>query len=179
MRQLTQREKKLAVILLGAIFLMLNLFVVLFLIGRQGALEKKLTAQRADQRDAKSWLAQKDLWLQREKWMNEKQPKLQTVGQANAALLESLQTSARAQSLNILDQSFVEVKPDTKAQLPYQEISVRLNVGGSLESVARWLADIQQPGKFQAVPAISMKSDTDPAKILCELTVSRYYAPSR
>jgi hypothetical protein len=179
MRELTKREKNLAVILLGSIFLMLNLFVVMYLVGRQGALEKKLAALRTEQRDAKSWLAQKDLWLKREKWLDEKQPKLQTVGKANSALLESLQTSARAQSLNIIDQSLVEVKPDTKAQLPYQEISVRLNVGGSLESVARWLADVQQPGKFQAIPALSIKSDSDATKVLCELTVSRYYAPLR
>jgi hypothetical protein len=69
------------------------------------------------------------------------------------------------------------VKPDTKSQLPYQEISVRMKVGGSLESIARWLVEVQQPDRFQAVPAFSIKSDTDATKVLCELTVSRYYAP--
>ena len=171
MRELTPREKRLAVILTGAIFLLLNLFVVTYLIGRQAALEKRRISLRNQQREAAGWLAQ------REKWMNEKQPKLQTVGQANSALLESLQTSARGHDINIVEQSFVEVKADTKSQLPYQEIAVRLKVGGSLESIARWLVDVQQPAKFQAVPAFSMKCDTDATKVLCELTVSRYCVP--
>lgn len=177
MRELTPREKRLAVILTGAIFLLLNLFVVTYLIGRQAALEKRRTSLRNEQSKAAGWLAQREMWLQREKWMNEKQPKLQTVGQANSALLESLQTSARGHDINIVEQSFVEVKADTKSQLPYQEIAVRLKVGGSLESIARWLVDVQQPAKFQAVPAFSMKCDTDATKVLCELTVSRYCVP--
>ena len=71
------------------------------------------------------------------------------------------------------DQSFGE--PVTQPN--FQEISLKLKVSGSLQAVIRWLVELQQPANFQAIPALSMKSDTDPSKIICELTVARCFRP--
>ena len=175
MRRLTKRESKLLVIFLGAIFVILNFMGVAFLVGRQGELRSKLGDLRNERLEANSWLAEKDLWQQREEWMDSKQPKLQNTGEANAALLEALQTGARKQNITIMEQGFGE--PNT--QPSYQEISVKLKINGSLESITRWLVELQQPGNFQAVPTLSMKSDSDPSKVICELTVARWYAVNR
>ncbi|MGB8354683.1 MAG: hypothetical protein WCD79_12390 [Chthoniobacteraceae bacterium] len=172
MRSLTKNESKLLAIFLGAIFLILNLMGLAFLFRTQGELRSRLVNLKNVQLESKSWLAENNLWTQRKNWMDEKQPKLQNTGEANAALLETLQTGARKQNITIVEQGFGE----PNFQPSYQEISVKLKINGSLEAITRWLVELQQPANFQAVPTLSMKSDSDPAKIICELTVARWYA---
>jgi len=129
---------------------------------------------RAEQADAQSWLASKEMWQQRKEWLNKTQPKLKSSGEASADLLESLTSSAAKHSITIVDQGFAEVDShDTTSQ----QIAVRLKITGSLEAITRWLVEIQQPENFQAIPTLSVKLDTDATKYVCELTVARYYAP--
>jgi len=172
---MTKRERRLLFIFLGAIFILFNLFGVTYLLRREGELKTKLVNLGNERREADSWLKEKDLWEQRKTWMDSKQPKLQSTGEANAALLETIQTSARKQKITIVEQGFGE----PNVQPFYQEISVKLKINGSLESITRWLAELQQPANFQAIPSLSLKSDSDPSKIVCELTVARWYAAAR
>jgi len=174
-KTINKREKTLLVMLLGSVVVIVNLFGLTFLMRRQGELQSNLLALRNERRDAASWLAEKDMWSKRKVWMDEKQPRLQSVGEANAVLLETLQASARKQSITIMEQGFGE----PGAQPSYQEISVKLKVSGSLESIVRWFVELQQPANFQAIPSLSMKSDPDPSKVVCELTVARWYAALR
>ncbi|MGB8352884.1 MAG: hypothetical protein WCD79_03270 [Chthoniobacteraceae bacterium] len=159
----------------GAIFVILNLFGLTFLLRQQGELQSSLLTLRNERREANSWMAEKEVWQHRKEWLDKNQPKLQSVGEANAALLEALQTSARKQSITIMEQGFGE----PNAQPSYQEISIKLKISGSLESIVRWLVETQQPESFQAIPSLSMKSDSDPSRVLCELTVARWYATLR
>lgn len=175
MRKPTKREQSLTVVFLLAIFVLLNLFGATFLFRKKGELQTRLVALRNERADARGWLAEKETWRQRKEWLDKKQPKLQTTGEANAALLGDLQTSARKHKITIVDQGFGE----SSAQSSYQEIAVRLKVSGPLEAITRWLVELQQPSNFQAIPVLSVKSDNDPSKIVCDLTVTRCYAPAR
>lgn len=174
MRKLTKREQNLTIAFLLAIFLVVNIFGVPFLFRKKGELQSKLVSLRNDRRDAAGWLAEKETWRQREEWLDKNQPKLQTTGEANAALLGDLQTGARKHKITIVDQGFAE----PGAQPYYQEIAVRLKISGPLEAIIRWLVELQQPANFQAIPTLSMKSDNDPSKVVCDLTVTRWYAPA-
>ena len=169
---MTKRERRLLYIFLGAIFVLFNFFGVTYLVRKQGGLKTKLVNLGNERPEANSWLAEKDLWQQRKAWMDGKQPKLPTEGRAQSDLLGSIQTSARKQNITIMEQGFGE--PDT--QPAYQEISMKLKVSGSLESITKWLVELQQPANFQAIPAMSLKSDSDASKVICELTVARWYA---
>ena len=171
-RKLTQSESRLLVMFLGTIILIVNLIGVSFLLRKQGEMRLKLVNLKNEQRESNSWLAEMDLWQQRKDWMDAKQPRLQNAGEADATLLEALQTSARKQNITIMEQGFGE----PNSQPFYQEINVKLKISGSLESITRWLVELQQPVNFQAIPTLSMKSDSDPSKLICELTVARWYA---
>ena len=170
-RKITKRERSLLIIFFGAIFLMFNLFGVTFLLHRQSDLQSHLTDLKNQRQEARSWLAEKDMWLQREAWLDKTQPKLQSVGESNAAMLQVLQNSARKHDITIMEQGF----GDPVTQTYYKEISVKLKISGSLEAITRWLVELQQPANFQAIPAFSMKSDSDATKIICELTVARWF----
>lgn len=174
MRKLSKSEKRLLVLFLSAIFIVFNLIGLTFLARRQGEFEAKLVSLRSERLEARSWLADKETWAERKEWLAKTQPKLQSIGEANSALLENLQAGVAKHSITILDQAFVDPNP----QPAYQEIAVKLKVAGSLEAITRWLVELQQPENFQAIQSFSMKTDNDPSKIVCELTVARWYAPS-
>jgi len=171
-RKITKREQKLLFIFLGAIFLLFNLIGVAALFRKQAEFQSKLKALRIERLDARSWLAEKDTWQKRREWLDKTQPKLKTAGEADGALLDALQSSAGKYAITITDKSF----GDPVQQPYYQEIAVKLKVNGSLEAVIRWLDELQQPANFQAIPSLSMKTDNDPTKISCELTVARWFA---
>ena len=177
MRPLTKRERRLAIMFGVTIFVAANIIGLTVLLRKQGEMHANLDNLRIRQFQADGWLAEKGTWRQRKEWLDKTQPVLKSAGEANAALLESLTSSAAKHSLVIVKQGFAE--PDPEHKHPYQEIAVNLTVSGPLEAVTRWLVEIQQPASFQAVPKLSMKVDNDPAKMVCVVTVARYYAPAR
>jgi hypothetical protein len=158
----------------ASVFLVANVVAVTTLWRKQRELQESVMALRDEQLEAQSLLADKEMWRQRADALD-KQPVLGSAGQANAELLETVTSSARRHSITIVDQGFAE--PGAAHKADFREIAVKLTVNGSLEAITRWLWEIQQPGKFQAVPSFSMKLDSDPSKIICKLTVARYYAP--
>lgn len=173
MRPLTEKEKRLTVVLLMAVFLVVNLFGLVFLARKRKTLETDLLRLKTERLDAGNWLAEKDLWMERKKWLDVNQPRLKTSGEANANLLEALQTSAEREKIAIVEQVLLE--PSAKPHC--QEVGVKLRITGSLEAILRWLTELQQPARFHAVTTLSLKTDADPAKMKCELQVVRWYAP--
>ena len=174
MRNLTRSEKRLLGALLGTLFVLANLFGVVALLHMKTALEDEAPKLRGELIDSEGWLAEKELWMDRKTWLDAKEPRLEAAGEASAKLLESLQTSARRQKITILEQEF----PEPSKQPEYQEISVKLKVSASLESLTRWLVELQQPELFQVVSTFSLKSDAEPPKVICNLQVARWYAPA-
>jgi len=88
-------------------------------------------------------------------------------------LLQSLTSSAQNHKLTIQEQSFA----DAKSTANYQAVAVRLKLTGTLEDVVRWLVEVQQPEKFQAVTNFSLKSQEKPPAVDLELEVARWYSP--
>jgi hypothetical protein len=173
MRKLTKRERKLAILVGVVVFLVANLIGVTALLRKQEEFQTNLELLRTERSEADSWLAQKETWQKRKEWLDKNQPRLKSEGEANAELLEALTTSAARHSITIVDQGFAE--PDSH-DTTYQQIAVKLKISGSLESITRWLVETQQPANFQGISSLTMKIDSDPSKITCELTVARYYA---
>lgn len=165
------------------LFVLANLIGVIALIKRQGLFAANLLDLRNQRMEQQHWLAGRDLWQQRKAWLDAKLPLLKSAGEANAELLDTLTASAAKHSITVLDQGFAE--PDTPRNADYQQIAVKLKVSGAKDAVTQWLWEVQQPEKFQGIPTLSMKLDSEGAatsaatKIVCELVVARYYAPAR
>ncbi len=172
MRQVTNREQRLLLIFTVLLFLVLNLFGFSLLSKNRQTLERTVRKLDLERQEARVWMAQKDLWLKRKEWMDHKQPKPDPSGQDSAQLLEFLQQGARQNKITITDQKLLE--PRTEAE--YREASVRIEVRGSLEPVVRWLAGLQAPERFQAITSLTLKSDAEPPKVICNLTIARWYA---
>jgi hypothetical protein len=126
----------------------------------------------AEQKESALWLAEKDFWLQRKSWLDEKSPHATADGQEPARLLEFLQQSAGRNTLTVTQQKLHE--PRTLEH--YHEVAAQLEVRGGMEPLCRWLAELQAPDKFQAITRLTLQSDTEASKLVCNLVITRWYA---
>ena len=174
MRKLTKTEKRLSIFLTVAVFAMGNFYGLGYLFDSLSALTTEVSDLKGQEHSDDLWLKEKDLWLDRKRWIESAQPRIRSIQVPQSELLESLTTSARANQLEIQEQSFGE----NKSTPNYQSVAVRLKLGGPLQNVIKWLVQIQQPELFQAITSFSLKSANEPPTVLLELEVARWYAPN-
>jgi hypothetical protein len=174
LRKLTKTEKRLSVILIVAVFAMANFYGLGYLFDWLSALSTEVSSLQSQVHSNDIWLKEKNLWLDRKRWIDAAQPRIRPNQVPQSELLESLTTSARADQLDIQEQSFGE----SQSTPNYQSVAVRLKLGGALQNVIKWLVQIQQPELFQAITSFSLKSANEPPTVTLELEVARWYAPN-
>ena len=174
LRKLNKREQRLGLILIVALFVMANFYGLSYLLDRKDTLDRQLAELIGQKRSNEIWLKEKDLWLKRQKWIEQKQPRIVSNQVPQSELLEALVGSAKKEKLEIQEQGFGEIQSTPN----YRSVAVRLKLTGSLQNVIKWLVDVQQPDLFQAVTSFSLKSVNEPPTVSLELEIARWYAPT-
>jgi hypothetical protein len=174
MRKLNKREQRLGLILLLALFIMANFYGLGYLFDRKDTLDLQIADLTGKKHSNEIWLKEKDLWLSRQKWIEQKQPRTASNQIPQSELLEALVGSAKKEHVEIQEQSFGEIQSTPN----YRSVAVRLKLTGSLENVIKWLVEVQQPELFQAVTSFSLKSVNEPPTVSLELEIARWYAPT-
>ena len=173
LRRLTKSERRLLIIFGLALFVMANFYVISYLLDTESELTQQLSEVTATAKTDQIWLREKQFWLARKRWIDRQQPRVGSGQVPQSELLQALTASAQANQLAIQEQSFAELKNTAN----YQSVAVKLRLSGNLENVVKWLAELQQPEKFQAVTNLSLKSEEQPPKVNLELEVARWYTP--
>ena len=173
MRKWTKSEKRLSTMLGLALFLMGTFYLVSYLLDIESGLSLTIRGLEANANTDQVWLREKQFWLDRKQWIAQKQPRVAAGAVPQSELLQSLTASAQNHKLTIQEQSFA----DAKSTANYQAVAVRLKLTGTLEDIVRWLVEVQQPEKFQAVVNFSLKSQEKPPAVDLELEVARWYSP--
>ena len=173
MRALTKGEKRLSVILIIALFIMANFYGLSTLYDLMSDSSRDLSDLRGRVNTNNLWLREKDLWLQRKHWIEKTQPRIQSDQVPQSELLQSVTATAKANQLEIQEQSFGEIRSTPN----YQSVSVRFKLSGALQNVIKWLVQVQQPELFQAITSFSLKSESEPPTVSLELEIARLYAP--
>jgi hypothetical protein len=173
MRTMTRSEQRLLTVFLVLLIVVANLLGWSFALGKRKTLSSKLVELRAEEKAAAQWVAERKMWEERRAWLDQHQPKMTSDSEANAELLNFLQSSARKQNITIVEQALRE----TSGTPQYREVSAGLKVTGSLDSIVRWLVELQQPDKFYVIKNFSLKSTAEPPKMTCDLEVARRHAP--
>jgi hypothetical protein len=161
-------------ILIAAVFVLANFYGIGYLLDRKDSVEKDVAELTGKERSNQIWLKEKDLWLARRKWIDEKQPRTGANQVPQSEFLETLVGTAKKEQLEIQEQSFGEIKVTPN----FRSIAVRLKLTGSLQNVIKWMVDVQQPELFQAITNFSLKSVNEPPTVTLELEIARWYAPN-
>lgn len=167
----TRNEKLLLGVLLLILFGGANFYAYQWFSKRQSALMLEAAQLRADKAEDMLDLQKQDLWVQRKAWIQGHQPVAGESGDAGAQVLQFVLKGARDHQLEILEQSL----SDAQNVAGSMRVNVAVKVKGSMEGISRWLADLQKPSEFFAVPFFSIKADPDQKSMVLSLQIARYF----
>jgi hypothetical protein len=173
MRALTAKEKRLLIGLLGAIFVLLNVVGLQAFLNRQRDLQSGIVRLQGELAEGRAILEEKSVWQERAAWLDANQPGDDTTTtDDDAKFYEFVETSAKNAGLTYTRRDAGQ-QPSAGA---YAEVTDSSQVKGKMESLVKWLNELQQPESFRAIKQISVKSG-EPPEVIAEVEVARWYRP--
>jgi hypothetical protein len=170
-RPLTPNEKLLLTVLVLIVFAGANFFGYRMLKQKKDAQTLDYAEARADQAEAKVSLLQKSTWEKRESWIAAHEPTATEEGDAQAATLQFVSSGARSQGLQVVEQSLNETVESGNGF----RVEVALTVKGPMHALTQWLAGLQDPASFYAVPYLSLKADDEQKSMVGNLHIYRFF----
>ena len=85
-QRMNPRERLLAWIVAGAMFVLLNLLILNWLFGALGRARVELAARRAAGAEQALYMKERDLWMKRDQWIQQHQPTLKNPAEASVLL---------------------------------------------------------------------------------------------
>jgi Tfp pilus assembly protein PilO len=171
LKNLSPRERQLALALGMVVFLIINLVFVPQLIGFNRTGKQKNAELKAQLQAAEGWVARKAYWNTRKDWLEKTTPSLNTARQDSANQLELLQKTAREFGLQITDINLLQLDPTEY----YQPVGARLTVQGPWSGLVQFVSGLQNPELFDVIPRFSVKSADPPPNVTCELEIQRWF----
>lgn len=140
----------------------------------QHRIERREHDVELKQLEATTLLAEAERWQACGEWLAQVQPEAKSDLEAEQGLLDSLRSSASSAGLETK-----QTKPEPKQTTPYyRQFSVTLTLKGEVESLFRWLHELQQPTTFYVVPNLTISPDKeDPTKVTATVQIMRWYTP--
>jgi hypothetical protein len=171
--KLNQREKILAAVTGGIVFLLLNLLLVNAFIRKNIVLRADLAQGQSNLAAMKQLLAEQDLWVKRNDWITKKQPKLSNEGAAGVELLDFIRTVGKRTNITIDNPA---IGAPAKTQWA-RSVSVTLDTHSSWADLIQFLQSTQQPDQFIVFEDAHIQIDAgDATKMQGHFKIARWYA---
>jgi len=176
LEKLNRRERILAGVVAGIVFLLFNLFLWSWLLGAIGHARADLSAKKAQRQEETIFIKEKALWAQRDEWLRQHQPALKNSGEAQTSLLDQLKERAGKYELLIENPAIGagEIAPD------HQAVFASIETKSSWPALLHFLYDVQQPESFLVFDSVNLAIDTNDATMMRgKFKVVRWYAPAQ
>jgi hypothetical protein len=169
------RERVLSWIVAGTVFVLLNLWILSWILGALSGAHKEAAARRAKLAEQALYVKERDLWMKRDEWIQKHQPVLKNPAEASA-LLEQLKEVAG--KYNVLIENPAIGSGETT---PYHQ-----TVFASIETKSPWpplvhfLYDVQRPDAFIVLESVNLVIDgSDPTMMRGKFKIARWFAPAQ
>src|SRR6266540_4123647 len=166
-------ERLLSWIVAGTVFVLLNLWILSWILGALGGARRELAARRATLTEQALYVKERDTWMKRDEWIRQHQPVLKNPAEASA-LLDQLREVAG--KYNILVENPAIGSGETT---PYHQ-----TVFASIETKSPWpplvhfLYDVQRPDAFIVFENVNLAIDgSDPTMMRGKFKIARWFAP--
>jgi hypothetical protein len=171
---MSPREKLLAAIVGGAIFLVFNLILLSMLNRQQITLRSTIVSKRAELDAMKTLVAERDTWTKRDAWLSGKQPALTNEGSAGVQLLEQIKGIAGTAGVTLENPAIA-----SPGKSPYyRSVSVSVETKSLWPALVKFLQNLQQPGQSIVIESTSIQIDpSDNTKMKGTFKIAKWYAP--
>jgi len=169
------RERVLSWVVAGTIFVLLNLWILNWILGALGVAHKEAAARRAKLTEQALYVKERDLWTKREEWIGKHQPVLNNPAEASALLDQLKQVAGKYDVL--VENPAIGAGETT----PYHQ-----TVFASIETKSPWpplvhfLYDVQRPDAFVVFENVNLTVDgSDPTMMRGKFKIARWFAPAQ
>lgn len=172
--KLNKREKTLLILVGGVFFVLFNLFFFRFAFQNYKRLESALATRKSDWKVAQTLLAEKDLWAQRSKWLDEKQPKAPSESEAINQLNQQITTVAKENGVLIQ-----QPQPVGYVDQPaYTSVAWDVSTESSWEALIRFLHALKKADTFTVIESVNLQTDPkDANQMRGRFKIAKWYAP--
>ncbi len=161
--QMNPRERALAFIV-GTLLAVAATFILgkIFL-GHQ----RELSRQRAEKTIAlismRTLIAERELWEERDAWLNQNQPKLDNANSAGVDLLERVKKIGQKRGLTPTEAQIgiADGTGKSAGRNAYQAVSVSFTVKGRWQELVNFLYDVQSPTSFLVFEKATLQLDKE------------------
>src|SRR5204863_1037694 len=158
-QRMNPRERKLALIVASALFLLFNLFIWSKLFGMLSNARAELALSKATRAEQSAYIKEKDLWARRDKWLKQHQPTLKSAVEAST-LLDQVKEIAGKHNVLIENPAIGSGDPAGD----HQSVFASFETKSPWPPLVHFLYDLQQPDAFIVCENVQFHIDnSDPA----------------
>ncbi len=173
-QRMNQRERRLALIVAGALFLLINLLIWSKLFSILGNARAELALRKATRDEHSVYIKERDLWARRDQWLKQHQPTLKSAVEASTLLDQVKQIAGKH---NVLIENPAIGAGDTTAD--HQSVFASIETKSPWPPLVRFLYDVQQPESFVVFESVQLQIDpADPTMMRGKFKIARWFAPS-
>ncbi|MGZ5004445.1 MAG: hypothetical protein ACXWG7_02740 [Chthoniobacterales bacterium] len=167
------RERVLSLIVAGALFLLINLFLWSALLGSLGKARSDLALRKATRKEQTMFMKEQPMWEKRADWLKQNQPALKSPGEASTLLDEVKQAAGKH---NVLIENPAIGAGDSTPN--YQAVFASVETKSPWPPLVHFLYDIQKPESFVVFENFSLAIDSaDPTMMRGKFKIARWFAP--
>jgi len=174
-QRMNPRERVLSWIVAGTVFVLLNLWILSWILGALSSARKELAARKGKLGEQALYVKERDMWKKRDEWIRQHQPTLKNPAEASALLDQLKQVAGK---YNVLIENPAIGSGETT---PYHQ-----TVFASIETKSPWpplvhfLYDVQRPDAFIVLDNVNLAIDgSDPTMMRGKLKIARWFAPAQ
>lgn len=174
---MNDREKKLILVLLGAGFLIVNLFAFTSYSSAVTENETKLKAGKEEIKMKIRDLEEQDRHLDEVEWLAENMPVEGTHATVRAELVTFTEQSMSKRGIEPKN-SPTALRENFEEDGPFRYAVVKTRVNCRDRELYNWLCDLQDPKAGRSITRLRIEPlRNDPTKIDCEIEVTQWYSP--
>ena len=173
-QRMNPRERILAAIVGGTVFLLLNFYIWGKLLGAMDQARSDVVARQNSRKTQDVYIRERGLWEKRAEWLKEKQPVLKGPGEAST-LLDQIKQIAGKHNVLIENPAIgtSDATPDRQA------VFANIEVKSPWPPLVRFLYDLQQPESFIVFESVTLNIDpADPTMMRGKMKIARWFAPA-
>ena len=171
--RMNQRERMLASLVAGVVFLFINLFVWSWIFGAIGHAQGDLADRKQQRQQQEMFMKERDLWAKREQWLQQHQPAFKGAGEASTLLEQQLRPVAAKYNVLIENPQIGsgESTPD------HQSVWASIETKSHWDDLIHFLYDVQQPDAFIVFENLNLIIDPGDATMMRgKFKVARWFA---
>jgi hypothetical protein len=173
LQRMNQRERTLALIVGGVLFLLINIFAWSWLLGAWRGARSDLTSRKSVRAQQLVFLKERKMWEKRDEWLKKTQPSLKSPVEASTLLDQVKQAAAKH---NILIENPAIGTSDSTPH--YQAVFASIETKSPWPPLVHFLYDVQQPEAFVVFENVNLAIDaSDPTMMRGKFKIARWFAP--